>query len=74
MKMSQEQLNEFLETKVMPENCTNADVVEAMKERFKLQYGEDGETPNAYLCQMYSMLADVIGFSFGVKPKGNDLN
>lgn len=74
MKMSQEELLNYIETGTLQEGFTKADAFEAMKEKFELEFGENGETPNKEAYDRFMFVTDIIGTAFGVLPKDNKLN
>lgn len=76
--MTQEQLNEYIKTSILPEGCTRADVVCAMQDRIENIFGEHGENPNKTMYKTYMMAITLMAAAFEVggfgfsKPK--DLN
>lgn len=62
--MTQEQLEEYIKTGILPTSCTMADVVRAMQDRIENEFGEHGKNPNKTIYKTYMMSIDLIADAF----------
>ena len=68
--MTQEQLKEYIKTGILPEACTTADVVAAMKDRIESEFGEQSKNPNEVIYKTYMMSIDLIANAFQIGSFG----
>lgn len=74
VKLTQDQLDEFIKTQVVPEGATNKDLVNALFERTEMYFGENGETPNKSAYNSYSILLTMIDYCFCKNDKADNVH